>query len=116
MKSLGLSMLVIPPTHHVTTEQPTYDPTTSTRIRVLPGNGTGGAAFRPGESCYRIGFRSDDTTIVVGDGFLSTVKYSSRSVVIGMPQSPRPTRTVEGLVRDHQCVEHLSNNFSFSNP
>ncbi|WP_232445836.1 hypothetical protein [Burkholderia ubonensis] len=113
--TLGLSIiamlagcaLIIPPTHYVTTEQPTYDPAMSARIRILTGNGTGGAAFRPGESCYKNGFGSDDKTVVVGDGFLSTMKYSSRSVVIGMPKSPRPTMTVDGLQFKNMIREYV---------
>jgi hypothetical protein len=85
------------PTHHVTTETPVYDPVVSARIRVLTGNGTGGAVFRPGESCYKTGFGSDDKAVKVGDGYWSAWKYSSRSVVIGMPKSPRLGMTVEGL-------------------
>ncbi|WP_143135914.1 hypothetical protein [Burkholderia ubonensis] len=84
--TLGLSIiamltgcaLVIPPTHYVTTEQPTYDPAMSARIRILTGNGTGGAAFRPG-----------------------------RSVVIGMPKSPRPTMTVDGLQFKNMIREYV---------
>lgn len=85
------------PTHDVTTETPSYDATVSARIRVLTGNGKGGAAFRPGESCYKSVLEQDDKKIVAGDGFWSAWKYSSRSIVIGMPQSPRPWMTVDGL-------------------
>jgi hypothetical protein len=85
------------PTHDVTTETPSYDATVSARIRVLTGNGTGGAAFRPGESCYKSVLEPDDKKIVAGDGFWSAWKYSSRTVVIGMPQSPRLWMTVDGL-------------------
>jgi hypothetical protein len=102
---LGLSVAVLTtgctflpqPTHNVTTETPSFDATVSARIRVLTGNGTGGAAFRPGESCYKGALEEDDKKVVVGDGFWSAWKYSSRSVVIGMPQSPRPWMTVDGL-------------------
>lgn len=81
------------PAHNVTVESPTYDPAVSARVRILSGNGTGSASFRSGEAC----FANDDATVKVGDGFLSTWKYSSRSITIGMPLSPRNEMTVDGL-------------------
>lgn len=85
------------PTHEVTTETPNYDATVSARIRILTDNGAGGAIFRPGESCYKGLFERDDNKVVVGDGFWSAWKYSSRSITIGMPTSPRKWMTVDGL-------------------
>ena len=87
----------VQPTHNVTVESPTYDPATSARVRVLSGNGTGSAVFRTGEACYKTGLATDDATVKVGDGFWSTLKYSSRSITIGMPTSPRKDMTVAGL-------------------
>jgi hypothetical protein len=54
------------PTYGVTTETPPYDAAVSARIRVLTGNGTGGAAFRPGESCDKGALEQDDKKIVAG--------------------------------------------------
>jgi len=85
------------PTHSVTVATPTYDPTVSARIRFLSGNGTGSAAFRPGESCYKDIYLQDEKRVDVNDGFLASWKYSSNSVTIGMPQSPRPYMRVDGL-------------------
>lgn len=85
------------PTHSVTVATPTYDPTVSARIRFLSGNGTGSAAFRPGESCYKDSYLQDEKRVDVNDGFLASWKYSSNSVTIGMPQSPRPYMRVDGL-------------------
>lgn len=81
------------PTHNVTVESANYDPAVSARVRILSGNGTGSASFRPGAACSA----NDDATVRVGDGFVSTWKYSSRSVTIGMPSSPRKEMTVDGL-------------------
>lgn len=85
------------PTHNVTVESPEYDPAISARIRILTGNGTGSAVFRPGEACYKSAYAQDDATVKVGDGFWSAWKYSSRSVTIDMPTSPRKGMTVAGL-------------------
>lgn len=84
------------PTHHVTTEAPTYDRTVSARIRILTGNDMRNASFRLG-SCATSRWQTDPDRVDVDDGFLARYKYSSRSVVIGMPQSPRPGMRVEGL-------------------
>jgi hypothetical protein len=85
------------PTHYIDSATPDYDPASSARIRILTGNGTGSASFRPGESCYKRSAQKDDSTIEVGDGYLASWKYSSRSIVIGMPASPRPWMTPQGL-------------------
>jgi hypothetical protein len=84
------------PTHHVTIETPTYDPTVSARIRILTGNDMQNASFRLG-SCATSRLQNDPDRIDVDDGFLARYKYSSRSIVIGMPQSPRPGMRVGGL-------------------
>lgn len=85
------------PTHNVTVSNPPYDPTHAARVRFLSGNGTGQASFRPGEACYQDAFLQDDKRVNVNDGFLAAWKYSSDSLTIGMPQSPRPNMRVEGL-------------------
>lgn len=110
---LGVPMLISgcslfpKPAHYVTTEAVAYDPGVSSRIRVLSGNGTKWAAFRPGEACYAPPGEVDDRKIVVGDGFLAGWKYSSRSVLIGMPQSPRLWMTVDGLVFKDMIREYV---------
>jgi len=85
------------PTHDVTVENPAYDPAVSARVRFLSSNGGAGASFRPGEGCYKEGYVEDDKRVSVIDGFWAAWKYSSRSVKIGMPESPRPNMRVEGL-------------------
>lgn len=84
------------PSHYVTEQKPDYNPTTSARMRILTGNDQQNAAFRPG-SCATKAWQTDPTRIAVDDGFFSRYKYSSRSVTIGMPPSPRPWMHVEGL-------------------
>jgi len=95
---LTTACTVLPqPTHDVTVENPAYDPAVSARVRFLSSNGGAGASFRPGEGCYKEGYVEDDKRVSVIDGFWAAWKYSSRSVTIGMPQSPRPDMRVEGL-------------------
>jgi hypothetical protein len=84
------------PAHYVTKEEPNYDPTVSARIRILTGNDLQNAAFRPG-ACYTTKLQDDPTRVDVSDGFLARYKYSSRSITIGMPPSPRPWMRVGGL-------------------
>jgi len=84
------------PTHHVTTATPDYDPRISARVRIQSGNDLQAASFRVG-ACYSNVWESDPQRVSVDDGFWARYKYSSRSVVIGMPQSPRPWMRIEGL-------------------
>lgn len=84
------------PTHYVTTESPAYDPHVSARVRILSGNDQQSATLRHG-ACYTSVWQSDPERIQVDDSFLAHYRYSSRSVVIGMPPSPRPWMRVEGL-------------------
>jgi hypothetical protein len=93
------------PTHYVDTLTPDYDPTVSARVRILSANGPGRSAlFWPG-SCYRPW--SDTTGVRVSDGFLASWKYSSRSVVIGMPPSPRAWMRSDGLVHKDLIREYV---------
>jgi hypothetical protein len=85
------------PIHHVTATTPDFDPKISARIRLLSGNGTRTASFRPNSSCYRSAWTPDPDSVRTTDGFFSGWKYSSRSETIGMPPSPRPWMRVEGL-------------------
>ncbi|WP_302893905.1 hypothetical protein [Ralstonia pseudosolanacearum] len=95
---LATACTVLPqPTHDVTVENPTYDPAVSARVRFLSSNGGAGASFRPGEGCYKEVYAEDNKRVSVIDGFWAAWKYSSRSVTIGMPESPRPNMRVEGL-------------------
>lgn len=85
------------PAHHVKETRPTYDPTVSARIRFLSGNGTKSTSFRPDSVCYRSAWETDPDAVQVDDGYLAAWKYSSQSVTIGMPPSPRPWMRVDGL-------------------
>lgn len=96
ISSMVVAIAACTPTHHVTTETPSYDPTVSARMRILTGNDLQSASFRPG-TCYTPKWQNDPQRINVDDGFLSRYKYSSRSVTIGMPPSPRPAMRIEGL-------------------
>lgn len=89
-------MAACTPTHHVTTETPGYDPAVSARMRILTGNDLQTASFRPG-TCHTGNWPTDPQRVAVDDGFLARYRYSSRSVTIGMPPSPRPWMRVEGL-------------------
>ena len=93
----GACTVLPQPSHELTVENPTYDPAVSARIRFLSSNGGAGASFRPGEGCYKDIYAEDDKRVSVIDGFWAAWKYSSRSVTIGMPESPRPNMRVEGL-------------------
>ncbi|SEA11257.1 hypothetical protein SAMN05192564_101319 [Paraburkholderia sartisoli] len=84
------------PTHYVTTATPDYDSTVSARMRIQSGNDLQAASFRVG-ACYSNAWQSDSQRVSVDDGFWARYKYSSRSVVIGMPQSPRSWMRIEGL-------------------
>jgi len=93
------------PTHYVDTLTPDYDPTVSARVRILSANGPArSASFWPG-SCYKPW--SDTTGVRVSDGFLASWKYSSRSVVIGMPPSPRAWMRSDGLVNKDLVREYV---------
>ncbi|MGF6999621.1 hypothetical protein [Paraburkholderia sp. GAS32] len=84
------------PSHYVTTAAPDYQPQVSARVRIQSGNDLQAASFRVG-ACYSNGWQGDPQRVSVDDGFWARYKYSSRSVVIGMPQSPRPWMRIEGL-------------------
>jgi len=77
-------------------ETPHYDPLTSSRIRLLSGNGTRSSSHIPNSACYK-GWGQDEALVRADDGYLAAWKYSSRSVTIGMPPSPRDYMRVEGL-------------------
>ncbi len=95
---LTAACTVLPqPSHDVTVTNPTYDPAISARVRFLSTNGGAGAFFRPAQACYTELYVEDDKRIRVNDGFWAAWKYSSSSVTIGMPQSPRPNMRVDGL-------------------
>ncbi|ACC76296.1 hypothetical protein VOI32_38390 [Paraburkholderia caribensis] len=84
------------PAHYVTTEKPDYDPATSSRVRIQSGNDLQAASLRAG-ACYTNAWQTDPQRVSVDDGFWARYRYSSRSVVIGMPQSPRPWMRTDGL-------------------
>lgn len=101
MRTLAASALFVltvgcAPAHYTTTATPDYDPQTSARMRIKSGNDLQGASFRMG-ACYSNAWENDPQRVKVDDGFLAHYKYSSRSVVIGMPQSPRSWMRVESL-------------------
>jgi hypothetical protein len=88
--------LIPQPNHDVTVETHDYDPAVSARIRLLSGNGTRIASYLPNHACY--GGHVARTDWVAGDdGYFANWKYSSRSVTIGMPPSPRAYMRVDGL-------------------
>ncbi|TDY51686.1 hypothetical protein BX592_107254 [Paraburkholderia rhizosphaerae] len=104
--SLSSCALLPEPTHNVETETPTYNPSTSARIRVLSSeNNRPYAIFRSG-SCFRSFLDFDGTR--VDDGLAGSFRYSTRSVVIGMPLSPRPWMRPDGLVGKTMVREYVA--------
>jgi hypothetical protein len=85
------------PAHYETSTSPAYDPTTSARVRILSGNDSQAAAFRRNSACYKGAWEDDPDRVQVDDSFFAHYKYSSRSITIGMPPSPRPWMRVDGL-------------------
>ncbi len=86
------------PKHYVETASPTYDPAIAARIRILAANGQQQATFTPGKDCYTPFPGKDSEKIIVNDGYFSAIKYSSTSLTIGMPLSPRPWMRTDGLI------------------
>lgn len=86
------------PKHYVKMASPIYDPVVSSRIRILSANGPKFASFSSGKDCYTPFPRKDDSRIVVNDGgYFEGYKYSSTSLTIGMPASPRTWMRTDGL-------------------
>ncbi|GLU34050.1 hypothetical protein WKR88_05010 [Trinickia caryophylli] len=106
MLCLPVLVAACAPAHYVTTEAPHYDPTVSARVRILTGNDLQNASIRPG-TCYTAWWDTDPDRIDVDDGYFSRFKYSSRSVTIGMPPSPRPRMRTDGLVRKDMIREYV---------
>lgn len=86
------------PAHNVTQANPPYDPARQARVRILAGNGVGVAAnFWTNSSCYTYSLPDTGNRVRVNDGFWAAAKYSSTSVTIGMPPSPREGMRPDGL-------------------
>lgn len=94
--ALAACGLLPQPSHQVTTETPQYEPATSSRIRLFSGNGTRSTSYIPNSACYK-GWGQDKALVRADDGILAAWKYSSRSITIGMPPSPREYMRVDGL-------------------
>jgi hypothetical protein len=105
--SLTACSYFVQPTHNVSVRTVAYDPAVSARIRILSANGGHTAKFRPAQDCYKGGFETDDQILTVGDGFWSTLKYSSNSETIGMVPSPRNWMRVDGLEFKDLISEHV---------
>lgn len=96
---------VIPPHHYVDVETPTYDPTVSARMRVLSSSGPDrSATFWEGDCSEPA---ASPGVVRVNDGSAAAWKYSSRSVVIGMPPSPRESMRVDGLFNKDLIKEYV---------
>ncbi|VVE58702.1 hypothetical protein PHO31112_05363 [Pandoraea horticolens] len=99
---------VLEPTRYIVTQNPTYDPATSARLRVHGSNAGGVVALRFGEDCFRPGFEEDGKTVYgQGGGFFTAYKYSSTSVLIGMPESPRKWMRADGLKFKDYIMEYV---------
>ena len=86
------------PAHNVTQANPPYDPARQARVRILAGNGAGVTAnFWKNSSCYTYSLHARGNRVQVNDGFWAATKYSSTSVTIGMPASPRKGMRTDGL-------------------
>ncbi|SIT41612.1 conserved hypothetical protein [Paraburkholderia piptadeniae] len=102
---LSACSLLPQPAHHVETETPIYDPTMFARVRVLSSeNNQPYTVFRSG-GCYQA--LSGFDGIRVDDGMVGSFRYATRSVVIGMPPSPRPWMRVEGLTGKRLIREYV---------
>jgi hypothetical protein len=76
-------------------ESPKFEMRNSARVRVFSSeNNQPYAVFRSGD-CYQSWISFDGTR--VDDGMAGSFRYSTRSVLIGMPPSPRPWMRVQGL-------------------
>ncbi|WP_140413486.1 hypothetical protein [Pandoraea sp. PE-S2T-3] len=96
------------PTRHILTQNPTYDPAASARLRVQGSNAGGLVALRFGQACYRPAYDDDGKTVFgQGRGFLTAYKYSATSVLIGMPESPRKWMRADGLQFKDYIVEYV---------
>lgn len=96
--------LIPQPAHNVTIAHPEYDASISARVRFLvAGNGT----FRSGEACYKAPYQPDEKRVELDNGFLASLKYSSDSVTISMPPSPRPYMRVDGLYMKNYIKEYV---------
>lgn len=102
---LSACAYVIPPHHYVDVETPAYDPAVSARMRVLSSNGPEKSVTFWEGSCA--GSVSDPGAVKANDGFVAAWKYSSRSVVIGMPTSPREGMRVDGLFSKDLIREYV---------
>lgn len=102
---LSACAYIIPPHHYVDVETPAYDPAVSARMRVLSSNGPEKSVTFWEGSCA--GSVSDPGAVKANDGFISAWKYSSRSVVIGMPPSPRESMRVDGLFSKDLIREYV---------
>lgn len=102
---LSACAYVIPPRHIVETANANYDPTVSARMRILSSSGTNRTAIFWVANCYK---SKIDSTAIRGDrGELDLFLYSSRSVVIGMPPSPRKSMQVDGLFNVDRIREYV---------
>jgi hypothetical protein len=88
---------LLQPAHHVKQANPPYDPATQARVRILTGNGTGVGNFWKNSSCYSYSLPDPANRVRVNEGLWGELKYSSTSVVIGMPPSPRKGMRPDGL-------------------
>ncbi|HEY3598940.1 MAG TPA: hypothetical protein VGL08_15670 [Paraburkholderia sp.] len=85
------------PSHYVTATTPDYDATVAARVRILSGNDSQTASYEKDSVCYRNVLDGNPNTVRVDDGFFAAYKYSSHSITIGMPPSPRPWMRTDGL-------------------
>ncbi|WP_227247512.1 hypothetical protein [Paraburkholderia caribensis] len=92
---LSACSLLPQPAHQIEVESPKYEMASSARVRVFSSeNNQPYVVFRSGD-CYQSWMKFDGTR--VDDGMAGSFRYSTRSVLIGMPPSPRPWMRVQGL-------------------
>lgn len=95
------------PAHNVVHTNPSFDPATQARIRVVVNNGPQSADFWRNSACYT--FRSDKQAdrVRVDDGFFGAGELHVTSVTIGMPPSPRDWMRPEGLTGRDMIKEYV---------
>ncbi|MFC0397260.1 hypothetical protein [Paraburkholderia rhizosphaerae] len=106
--TLTACTLLPQPTHYVTETMPEYDTAVSARVRIKSGNDNQTASYWKNASCYTSPYGDNSNHVRINDsGFFARYKYSSTSITIGMPQSPREWMRPDGLKFKDLITEHV---------
>jgi hypothetical protein len=97
------------PSHEVIQANPSFDPASQARIRVVVGNGPQSANFWKNSACYTFRTGKQATRVRVDDGIAGASELSITSVTIGMPPSPRDWMRPEELTGRDAIKEYVVN-------